>query len=157
MLGPRFWSKKQLDSLGPNCTKWVNERHRPAGFEPWIVPDLSIPLIPTLIGLRVIDLVSSSVWWEAMANTYLPFVLAILMWNNFISFSLHFRLYLPLFLFSFRLIVGDIRYTDFILCRVVRTRCKRRYVLGMTLNCIWWWDSCFVTLGNVPLLPGSTC
>ena len=40
----------------------------PAGFESRLVPDLPFPFIPTLIGLRVFDLVSSPVWWEAATN-----------------------------------------------------------------------------------------
>ena len=59
---------KLLGSLDSHCTKWANDQHRPAGFESRFVPDLPIPLIPTLIGLRVIDLVSNPVWWEAEAN-----------------------------------------------------------------------------------------
>ena len=43
--------------------------HRPAGFESRLVPNLPFPLIPTLIGLRAFDLVSSPVWWEAATNS----------------------------------------------------------------------------------------
>ena len=68
MPGPRFGSKKQPGSLDSHCTKWVDELHRPVGFELRFVPDLPIPLIPTLIGLRVIDLVSRPVLWKAEAN-----------------------------------------------------------------------------------------
>ena len=32
------------------------------------LPDLPLPFIPTLIGLRAFDLVSSRVWWEAATN-----------------------------------------------------------------------------------------
>ena len=39
-----------------------------AGFESRLVPDLPLPFIPTLIGLRDFDLVSSPVWWEAVTN-----------------------------------------------------------------------------------------
>ena len=39
-----------------------------AGFESRLVPDLPLPFIPTLIGLRAFDLVSSRVWWEATTN-----------------------------------------------------------------------------------------
>ncbi len=39
------------------------------GFETRLVPDLPLPFIPTLIGLRAFDLVSSRVWWEAATNT----------------------------------------------------------------------------------------
>ena len=39
-----------------------------AGFESRLVPDLPLPFIPTLIGLRAFDLVSSPVWWEAVTN-----------------------------------------------------------------------------------------
>ena len=46
-------------------------RHRQAGFESRLVPDLPLPFIPTLIGLRAFVLVSSRVWWEAATNTRL--------------------------------------------------------------------------------------
>ena len=46
-----------------------DEQHRQAGFESRLVPDLPLPFIPTLIGLRAFDLVSSRVWWEAATNT----------------------------------------------------------------------------------------
>ena len=59
---------KLLASSGSHCTKWADEQHRPAGFESRLVPDLPLPFIPTLIGLRAFDLVSSRVWWEALAN-----------------------------------------------------------------------------------------
>ena len=42
-----------------------------AGFESRLVPSLPLPFIPTLIGLRAFDLVSSRVWWEATTNNYL--------------------------------------------------------------------------------------
>ena len=51
--------------LNPHCTQWVNKQHRPAG----VVPSLPFPFIPTLIGLRAFDLVSSLVWWETLANS----------------------------------------------------------------------------------------
>ena len=69
MPGPKFGLIIQLGSLDSHCTKWVNDQHIPAGFESRFVLDLAIPLITTLIGLQVIDLVSSHVWWEAETNT----------------------------------------------------------------------------------------
>ena len=48
--------------------KWADEQHWPAGFESRLVPDLPLPFIPTLIGLRAFDHVSSRVWWEAATN-----------------------------------------------------------------------------------------
>ena len=44
---------------------WADDQHRPAMLEHRFVPDLPLPKIPTTIDLRVIDLVSSTVWWEA--------------------------------------------------------------------------------------------
>ena len=35
---------------------------------PWLVPHLLLPKTPTIIDLRVIDLVSSTVWREAETN-----------------------------------------------------------------------------------------
>ena len=66
--GPTFGFVKLLASSGSHCTKWAHEQHRPAGFESRFVPDLPLPFIPTLIGLRAFDLVSSRVWWEAATN-----------------------------------------------------------------------------------------
>ena len=66
--GPRFGFVKLLASSGSHCTKWADEQHRLAGFESRLVPDLPLPFIPTLIGLRAFDLVSSPVWWEAATN-----------------------------------------------------------------------------------------
>ena len=71
--GPTFGFVKLLASSGSHCTKWANEQHRQAGFESRLVPDLPLPFIPTLIGLRAFDLVSSRVWWEAATNTGLLF------------------------------------------------------------------------------------
>ena len=65
--GPTFGFVKLLASSGSHCTKWADEQHRPAGFEARLVPDPP-PIIPTLIGLRAFDLVSSRVWWEAATN-----------------------------------------------------------------------------------------
>ena len=86
MPGPTFGFVKLLASSGSHCTKWADEQHRQAGFESRLVPDLPLPFIPTLIGLRAFDLVSSRVWWEAATNTkhdlvYLPYL--------FIFFLLH--------------------------------------------------------------------
>ena len=67
--GPTFGFVKLLASSGPHCTKWADEQHRQAGFESRLVPDLPLPFIPILIGLRAFDLVSSRVWWEAATNT----------------------------------------------------------------------------------------
>ena len=66
--GPTFGFVKLLASSGSHCTKWADEQHRPTGFESQFVPDLPLPCIPTLIGLRAFDLVSSPVWWEAATN-----------------------------------------------------------------------------------------
>ena len=68
--GPTFGIVKLLASSGSHCTKWADEQHRQAGFESRLVPDLPLPFIPTLIGLRYFDLVSSRVWWEAATNTW---------------------------------------------------------------------------------------
>ena len=68
--GPTFGFVKLLASAGSHCTKWADEQHRQAGFESRLVPDLPLPFIPTLIGLRAFDLVSSRVWWEAATNTW---------------------------------------------------------------------------------------
>ena len=69
MPGPTFGFVKLLSSSGSHGTKWADEQHRPAGFESRLVPDLPLPFIPTLIGLRAFDLVSSRVWWEAATNS----------------------------------------------------------------------------------------
>ena len=66
--GPTFGFVKLLASSGSHCTKWADEQHWQAGFESRLVPDLPLPFIPTLIGLRAFDLVSSRVWWEAATN-----------------------------------------------------------------------------------------
>ena len=55
---------------GPHCTKWFDDQHSTAGFEPRLVPDLPLPLIPAIIDLRVIDLVSGPVWWGTVKNIY---------------------------------------------------------------------------------------
>ena len=68
MPGPRFGFVKLLALSGSHCTKWADEQHRPAGFESRLVLDLPLPFIPTLIGLRAFDHVSSRVWWEAATN-----------------------------------------------------------------------------------------
>ena len=68
MPGPTFGFVKLLASSASHCTKWADEQHRPAGFESRLVPDLPLPFIPTLIGLRAFDHVSSRVWWEAATN-----------------------------------------------------------------------------------------
>ena len=67
--GPTFGFVKPLASSGSHCTKWADEQHRQAGFESRLLPDLPLPFIPTLIGLRAFDLVLSRVWWEAATNT----------------------------------------------------------------------------------------
>ena len=66
--GSKFGFVKLLATWEPHCTWWVDEQHRPAGLESRLVPDLSFPFIPALIGLRAFDLVSSPVWWEAATN-----------------------------------------------------------------------------------------
>ena len=71
MPGPTFGFVKLLASSGSHCTKWADEQQRQAGFESRLVPNLPLPFIPTLIGLRAFDLVSSRVWWEAATNTWL--------------------------------------------------------------------------------------
>ena len=68
MPGHRFGFVKLLASSGSHCTKWADEQHWPAGFESRLVPDLPLPFIPTLIGFRAFDHVSSRVWWEAATN-----------------------------------------------------------------------------------------
>ena len=62
--GPTFGFVKLLASSGSHCTKWADEQHWQAGFESRLLPDLPLPFIPTLIGLRAFDLVSSRVWWR---------------------------------------------------------------------------------------------
>ena len=66
--GLTFGFVKLLASSGSHCTKWADEQHWQAGFESRLLPDLPLPFIPTLIGLRAFDLVSSRVWWEAATN-----------------------------------------------------------------------------------------
>ena len=68
MPGPTFGFVKLFASSGSHCPKWADEQHRPAGFKSRLVPDLLLPFIPTLIGLRTFDLVSNRVWWEAATN-----------------------------------------------------------------------------------------
>ena len=63
-----FGFVKLLASSSSYCTKWADEQHRPAGFEYRLVPDLPLPFIPILIGLRSFDHVSSRVWWQAATN-----------------------------------------------------------------------------------------
>ena len=81
MPGLTFGFVKLLASSGSHCTKWADEQHRQAGFESRLVPDLPLPFIPTLIGLRAFDLVSSRVWWEAATNTWLARLLCVLWWG----------------------------------------------------------------------------
>ena len=65
-----FWHTCPDLDLGPwYCLHLVGQW--PAGFESRLVPDLPLPFIPTLFGLRAFDLLSSPVWWEAATNTYL--------------------------------------------------------------------------------------
>ena len=66
--GPTFMFLKLLASSVSHCNKLADEQHRQAGFESRLVQDLPLPFIPTLIGLRAFDLVSSRVWWEAATN-----------------------------------------------------------------------------------------
>ena len=68
--GLTFGFVKLLASSGSHCTRWADEQHRQAGFESRLLPDLPLPFIPTLIGLRAFDLVSSRVWWEAATNIW---------------------------------------------------------------------------------------
>ena len=68
--GPTFGFVKPLASSGSHCTKWADEQHRQAGFESRLLPNLPLPFIPTLIGLRAFDLVSSRVWWETATNIW---------------------------------------------------------------------------------------
>ena len=60
-----------------------------AGFESRLVSDFPLPFIPTLIGLRAFDLVSSPVWWEVVTNiiTYIAqkMVLKIETWKNLLQ------------------------------------------------------------------------
>ena len=54
-----------------------------------------------------------------------------------------------------------LEYTNSILCRGVGP--SKRFVLGMKLNCIWWWDFCSGDLASmehpfiIPLLPLLPC
>ena len=48
---------KGLRSRRGSFTKWADEQHWQAGFESRLLPDLPLPFIPTLIGLRAFDLV----------------------------------------------------------------------------------------------------
>ena len=82
MPGPTFGFVKLLASSGSHCTKWADEQHWQAGFESRLVPDLPLPFIPTLIGLRAFDLVSSRVWWEAATNIWHLFNVAPLSLNH---------------------------------------------------------------------------
>ena len=43
----QIWVQDQLGSSGPHCTRWVDDQHRQAGFEPQFVTDLPLPIIPT--------------------------------------------------------------------------------------------------------------
>ena len=54
--GPTFGFVKPLASSGSHCTKWADEQHWQAGFESRLLPDLPLPFIPTLIGLRLLTL-----------------------------------------------------------------------------------------------------
>ena len=82
MPGPTFRFVKPLASSGSHCTKWADEQHRQAGFESRLVPDLPLPFIPTLIGLRAFDLVSSRVWWEAATNIGTPPLFSWAVWHS---------------------------------------------------------------------------
>ena len=82
MPGPTFRFVKLLASSGSHCTKWADEQHRQAGFESRLVPDLPLPFIPTLIGLRAFDLVSSRVWWEAATNIGTPRLFSWAVWHS---------------------------------------------------------------------------
>ena len=46
---------------------------------------------------------------------------------------------------------GGLEYIDCIPCRVVRPHHQKRNAFGMTLNCIWWWGSYWIS-GNCGLL-----
>ena len=39
----KIWVQDQLSSSGPHCAKWVDDQHKPAGFEPRLEPDLPSP------------------------------------------------------------------------------------------------------------------
>ena len=68
-----IWIYVQLGSPGPYCTQWADDQHRSAGLEPRLVLNLSLPQTPTIIDPRVIDFVSSPVWWKAETNiTFWP-------------------------------------------------------------------------------------
>ena len=88
--GSKFGFVKLLASLEPHCTWWVDEQYRPAGFESQLVPDLP-PFIPTLIGLRAFDLVSSPVWWEAGTNIIV--IYSYYFWASRIFRSIFYTLY----------------------------------------------------------------
>ena len=68
----QIWVQDKLSSSGPHCTKWADDQHRPAGFERQLVLDLLLPYTPSIIDLRVIDLVSNPVWWETETNIGYP-------------------------------------------------------------------------------------
>ena len=49
--------------------KSINDQYSQAALEPQLVPDLPLSKTPTIIDLRVINFVSSPVWWEAEKNS----------------------------------------------------------------------------------------
>ena len=82
-------------SSGSHYTKWADEQHRPAGFESRLISDLPLPFIPTLIGLRDFDLVSSLVWWEALANIGICVGWLLLIWIIWFQGAVASSQYLP--------------------------------------------------------------
>ena len=63
VMKTKIWVMVQIGSSAPHCAKWADDHQSPAGLEPRLVPDLTTHLIPTIINLRIIDLVSSPVSW----------------------------------------------------------------------------------------------
>ena len=61
------WVHVHLGSSGSHRTKWADDQHSPAGLEPRLVTDRPT-LTPSIIDLRIIDLLSSPVWLEAETN-----------------------------------------------------------------------------------------
>ena len=106
--GPTFWFMKLLASSGSHCTKWADEQHRPAGFESQLVPDLPLPFIPTLVGLRAFDLVSSRVWWEAATNKQRSFV--------FIQFTC-FKYFYLIQIILFSTVICSVKWFQVFLCK----------------------------------------
>ena len=131
--GPTFGFVKPLASSGSHCTKWADEQHWQAGFESRLLPDLPLPFIPTLIGLRAFDLVSSRVWWEAATNTTVTFIKV---WNSY-SYEVLSISFQTFFVWALLLIVhtwnsSPIR-SNLLLCECIN---DLRHSLFNLLNCL---------------------